>query len=151
MIQVGKLLRRRALGTWKVLFRWQAPQRIPARPPWSERGRTRASNQAEATMSPSATPAPEVLGFLPECGQAKAGREESETGTIQALPTAAPKALNQRLTERQAHSQCSVIPTRVLRIWLFLSSAFILFCSGGLREVCRGKSSRLFFQLCSRS
>lgn len=136
-------------------------QRIPAMPHWHEQRETRAANQAGASrrllglLQPSCLHhSPHHPRFSGSCQSAVrwAGREESETGSIKAepaaAPAAAPKATKRGLTERQARSQCSVIPTRVSEIWFFLSSWFFPFsCSGGLKEVCRRKNSRLLLPL----
>lgn len=148
---------------WKVLLRWagardsENPCHAPLARAKGDKGCQPGGGQP---TTPWSSPAPWLHHsphhprFSGSCQSAVrwAGSEESETGSIKAepaaAPAAAPKATKRGLTERQARSQCSVIPTRVPEIWFFLSSWFFLFsCSGGLKEVCRQKNSRLLLPL----
>lgn len=115
MIQVGRLLDRGALESGQGLFTRAGASENPCVAPLerTQGGRGRRTSQRTPADSPlfsspaclSSTP-PSIRGSqVPaERGQAKAGREESETGATDAPPAGPPKLLNYR-DEQEAGSR----------------------------------------------
>lgn len=115
MIQVGRLLDRGALESGQGLFTRAGASENPCVAPLerTQGGRGHRTSQRTPADSPlfsspaclSSTP-PSIRGSqVPaERGQAKAGREESETGATDAPPAGPPKLLNYR-DEQEAGSR----------------------------------------------
>lgn len=115
------------------------PLRIPVSLHWSEHREDEGVEPARGHRpTPRSSPTPACLSSTPpsirgsqvpaERGQAKAGREESETGATDAPPAGPPKLLNYRDSKRQARGKRSATPARLSADPVVSFSCFPMSC-----------------------